>query len=532
MQLPYEADLIRFFTTKNKVNIKIKNIDMQDKYYTELINKDANNLNNDQMLRIHKKWDKIAFAYKINPIWQKLYTCKTGKFSENYIPNPLHYYFTEYKLINFEYLRAFTDKNYLALLFNDIKQPSTVIRCIQGIFYQDDYATISIEEAVSFIKAEAVNGIVIKPTISSWGGRNIAFFKEKLSEERIKQVISNYGKNFIVQRILKQHKDLSAIHSNSVNTIRIITLLMNGEVCVLSACLRMGVGNNQVDNFSQGGIGCGINKDGRLNKVGYDRNGNRVEKHPNGFNFEDCVVPNFRKVVSEVKKAALRVPQFGVASWDFVVDEEGEPVLIEYNVGRGGIDIHQYNNGPLYGDKTDQIIDYVFNNYHFEDTTLQYNYLVFRDHITISNASKDMKIIWIKNTHHCLPVTRIGDRAFENAKVKYIILPKGLLHIDYCAFYNCKELSYIKFPKGLLTIGRSAFNGCEKLKNIKLPDSVSSIGRYAFKGIKDIEIYIPSTVNSIDDNAFYDCKNVKIYGSKGSYVEKYAKERKYKFIVK
>lgn len=530
--IPYEDDLIRFFTTKNKINQKNIKINMQKRYCLRSLDEKSKNLDKNQIDKIHNKWDKIAFAYPMDPIWCKLYTNKTGVFSENYIPNELHYYFTEYKLINFEYLRAFTDKNYLALLFNDIKQPNTVIRCIQGIFYQDDYVPISMEDAISFIKAEAVKGIVIKPTISSWGGRNIAFFQEKLSEERIKQIISNYGKNFIVQRILKQHKDLSAIHSNSVNTVRIITLLMNGKVCVLSACLRMGIGNNQVDNFSQGGIGCGINKDGRLNKVGYDRNGNRVEKHPNGFNFEDCVVPNFGKVVSEVKKAALRVPQFGVASWDFAIDEEGTPVLIEYNIGGGGIDIHQYNNGPLYGDKTDQIIDYVFNNYHFEDTTLQYNYLVFYDHITISNASKAMKIIWIKNTHHCLPVTRIGDKAFENAKVKYVILPKGLLHIDYCAFYNCKELSYIKLPKGLLTIGRSAFNGCEKLNTIKLPESLVSIGRYAFRGIEDIEIYIPSTVNSIDDNAFYDCKHVKIYGRKGTYVEKYALEKGYKFFNK
>ena len=191
--------------------------------------------------------------------------------------------------------------------------------------------------------------------------------------------------------------------------------------------------------------------------------------------------------------------------------------------------MHQFNNGPLYGEKTDEIIDYVFKDYHFEDTTLQYNYWVFNDHITIKNGSKEMKFIWIKNKHHNLPVTRIGERAFENALVRWIILPKGLKHIDYCAFYNSKELRSINLPNGLMSIGRSAFNGCEKLKKIKLPDTVKTIGVYAFKNITNIKITIPKSVESIADNAFEGCKNVEIFGVDGSFTQKYALHKGYKF---
>lgn len=525
----YKKDFIRFFSTYIKRERLNKKILEHKNYCLKNMDSNTSKLGDKHVNEIEKYWDKVSFAYKMDPVWHQMYTGKTGIYSPKYISNSLHYYFTEYKLINFDYLRAFTDKNYLGFLFSDIKQPKTIIKCINGIFYNELFQKITRSQAVEAILKNINYGIVIKPSISSWGGRNILFLKGSKSVDEIEKVFKDYGKNFIVQGVLKQHEKLAAIHSESVNTIRIITILLNGEVNVLSACLRMGVGKSQVDNFSQGGIGCGIKADGQLRNIGYDRYGNKVCKHPDGFQFEECVVPNYDKVVDTVKKAALRVPMFGVASWDFAVDEDGIPVLIEYNVGGGGIDIHQFNNGPLYGDKTDEIIDYVFKNYHFEDAVLQYNYNVFKDHVTIKNGSREMKYIWIKDKHHNIAVTRIGEHAFENGLVKGIRLSQNLTHIDYCAFYNCKNLSSISLPKGLLIIGRSSFNGCESLKKLVLPQSVKSIGVYAFKNIKDLIITIPAGVQDIAENAFEGCINLKIYGEKGSFAESYALEKGYQF---
>lgn len=47
-----------------------------------------------QKNEVEKYWNKISYAYKINTDWCKLYTYKTGHFSEKYIPNELHYCFT------------------------------------------------------------------------------------------------------------------------------------------------------------------------------------------------------------------------------------------------------------------------------------------------------------------------------------------------------------------------------------------------------------------------------------------------------
>ncbi|MBQ2752741.1 MAG: leucine-rich repeat protein [Firmicutes bacterium] len=529
--IPFENDLIRFFATKAKIKKKKDNINMQLGYCIKNFKDDTKDLTSEQMSQIKSWWDKISFAYPVNAEWHKMYTSKTGVFSPFYIPNELHYYFVEYNLIDYDYLRAFTDKNYLGLLFSDIKQPPTVIRCIKGLYYKDDFTPINLDEAVEIVKENSLSGIVIKPSIHSWGGRNISFIKEELSNTRVKSIFSNYGKNFIIQNVITQHPALANIHSESVNTMRIITILINGQVNILSACLRMGVGKSKVDNFSQGGVGCGIKDNGQLKPVGYDRFGNKVLKHPNGFKFENCIIPNFNRIKETVIKAAMRVPQFGVASWDFALDKEGVPVLIEYNVSQGGIDIHQYNNGPLYGEKTEEIFEYVFKNYCFEDTTLQYNYNVFKDHVTIKKASKDMRFIYVKDIHHNIAVTRIGEHAFENSKIKRVRLPKTITNIDYCAFYNCLELKKIKLPSELKVIGRSAFNNCINLKYIHIPSNVTTIGKLAFKGIESLEIYIPNSVINIAEDAFEGCENLTISAEENSYAYHYAKSHGFKVEI-
>lgn len=526
--IPFEKDLIRFFSTRDKIQKKKAEMDKHLSYCKRVSGENITKLTTEQQKEIRDYWGKISFAYPVSTEWHQLYSDRSGVFSAKYIPKELHYFFVEYGLIKFDYLRAFTDKNYLDLLFSEIKQPPTVVRCIQGLYYDSKYSPISFEEACALMCENAPNGIVIKHSIHSWGGKGISFFKQTMDTPYAQQVLSEYGKNFIVQKVISQHPALAAIHSESINTMRIITILLDGELMILSACLRMGVGGSQVDNVSQGGVSCGIREDGRLRDIGHDRFGNKVLHHPNGFHFEDCVVPNYDTVLDAVKLAAMRVPQFGVASWDFAVDETGTPVLIEYNVGKGGIDIHQFNNGPLYGDKTEKIIDHVFKNYCLEDTTLQYNYNVFCDHVTVKTGSKQMPWIHIRKTHHNLPVTRVGQKAFEAACLRTIRVPRGVTHIDYCAFYKCKRLRRVILPDGLKVVGRSVFNGCTSLRKIRLPKTIDTIGSRAFKDIENLKIYIPAEAVEIADDAFEGCSSVHMYCKENSCAHKYAIQHGFK----
>lgn len=49
-------------------------------------------------------------------------------------------------------------------------------------------------------------------------------------------------------------------------------------------------------------------------------------------------------------------------SWDFAINEDGQPVLIEFNVTFAGLDVHHVCNGPVLGDLTDNVLKDVFAN--------------------------------------------------------------------------------------------------------------------------------------------------------------------------
>ena len=146
----------------------------------------------------------------------------------------------------------------------------------------------------------------------------------------------------------------------SVNTIRHLSFLENGNVTVYSSILRMGANHSRVDNASSGGVTCGITKSGRLKPVGYSLSGERFEKHPtSGVAFDSVTVPSFEKSLRFVESLHRSFPLFRILSWDIAIDQDGDPVLLETNMYRGGIHFHQLNNGPLFGEDQDRILSEV-----------------------------------------------------------------------------------------------------------------------------------------------------------------------------
>lgn len=122
----------------------------------------------------------------------------------------------------------------------------------------------------------------------------------------------------------------------------------------------MGINGSRVDNASAGGITCGIKENGQLKNVAYSGRGIRYEKHPQGFSFSECVVPSFDKIRDLVSEQQQKMANFRMISWDIAVGEDGEPILIEANLRLGELGFHQLNNGPLFGDLTDEVLEEVF----------------------------------------------------------------------------------------------------------------------------------------------------------------------------
>lgn len=150
---------------------------------------------------------------------------------------------------------------------------------------------------------------------------------------------------------------MAVFNPDSVNTIRIMTLVRSDDTNILSSVLRMGKRGSRVDNCSSGGIVCGIDSNGCLKDVAYDNKANAYYKHPNGVEFAGFAIPAYSQCLEIVKKLAVRFAGISrLISFDIAIDENNSPLLIEMNISYGELDFHQLCNGPIFGDNTDEIL--------------------------------------------------------------------------------------------------------------------------------------------------------------------------------
>lgn len=319
-------------------------------------------LTNEQKQQVIDFWAPyMKKGKKIPMTFFEFYTQKTGKFSPYYIPTDIYLNHIDEYLDNREASKYFDNKCYYPIIFKGIKQPEFVVLRIGGLWYTPDMNIISNADVEELIKQQGE--IFVKLANNSDGGKGVAFIRNENNNilNDFNGFVKNTKSDIVVQKPLKQHKDIAAIHESSVNTIRIISLLSKDGVKIYSAVLRIGVGGSNVDNACAGGVTCGITDDGLLKDCCYKLNGDRFDVHPtNGFNFTNYKIPSFDKAKEVVIKAHPIVPHFKLVSWDIAINEAGEPVMIEANLAKGGIDVHQFNNGPLFGDDTKKILDEVF----------------------------------------------------------------------------------------------------------------------------------------------------------------------------
>ena len=76
----------------------------------------------------------------------------------------------------------------------------------------------------------------------------------------------------------------------------------------------------------------------------------------------------------------------------------------------------------------------------------------------------------------------IGEKWFENASIREIVIPKSVKTIGDGAFYNCNNLASIILQEGLESIGDECFSGnilddnAPQIREITIPKTVKSIG--------------------------------------------------------
>ncbi|MGK0724367.1 sugar-transfer associated ATP-grasp domain-containing protein [Aerococcus urinaeequi] len=304
----------------------------------------------------------------ISLLWHQVYIATNEIEDYRYIPEDVFYKRIEPTLNNFALYRAYSDKNVYDKLFQEYKMPKTLLRNMHGCFYDEDYKVLTSSDVFELFMNYAKNyKMVLKPSIDSGGGRDIEVIDLRSKSSTViknflMDTIKKFNSNFILQEYLEQHHLMAEMHKDSLNTVRIITLRLNNQIYILSSIVRMGNNGSKVDNATVGGLTCGFNYEGKFNEFATDHlEYRRYSAHPySNFLFKNKVIPNYDKCFELVNNAHNLLPHFDLVSWDIAIDNIGEPNLIEINLKAQDINFHQRNNGPLFGEITNEVLTKVY----------------------------------------------------------------------------------------------------------------------------------------------------------------------------
>lgn len=296
----------------------------------------------------------------ISTLDHEYFYSRTGVYSKDYIPMDFFQAELIGRLNRLDHYKSYSDKNLDDILLPNVKHPHYYLKNINGYYYFEGKA-VSKTEAVEL--CANLNDVIIKPSLSLKGNgvkkisvKNGITNCEGLSLEKL---FEQYKKDFLIQEAVHQHPKISALNPTSVNTMRMTTYRSGMEVLLVYAAIRIGRIGQVIDNQSAGGISAKINPDGTLGKYAFGKAGeDLIEKTDTGIVLEGYQLPHYDKAVAKVKELHYSLPLFDLVGWDISIDEEGEPVLIEWN-GRPGPS--QTACGTGYGELTERIFSEVWN---------------------------------------------------------------------------------------------------------------------------------------------------------------------------
>lgn len=299
---------------------------------------------------------KGLIGTKVPLYWHEYFYSRNGQFSVKYVPTAV-YHRDIICRINFRPLaRAYVDKGFYDTLFADIHRPRTIIKNLNGYFYDDRHA-ITREEALE--RCANLPGAVIKPSLIGMWGKSIRVFSTTDGTtdkgENFASLLDEYNRNFIVQEKVKQHPEMDRLNPTSLNTLRVLSYRQGMEVYILYVIARIGRMGQCIDNETAGGINADVDlTSGCIRDCAYGSPAERqIFRTDVGTELTGFPIPAFSETIQLAKELHMRMPYFNLIGWDFGVDEAGLPVMIEWNRAP---DMSQTAHGPAFGDLTEDIV--------------------------------------------------------------------------------------------------------------------------------------------------------------------------------
>lgn len=314
-----------------------------------------------------KLWKQLLS--KVNTTWYKLYSSVNGIEDPRYVPFDIHYCVIEPRLNNKRFIKAYADKNFSDLIHTDVKTPDTLLRRIDGVYYDRHYQRIDsgtlwdggfFEELLS----KGVHQIIAKQASDSGRGLSLRkFLLEKTHNNQdykqgypFRELDGFYKYDFLVQDNLNQHPCTAIFNPTSLNTIRVYVYrsVTTDKIHLLHYIQKVGKAGRVIDDSFR----IGFNSAGKYNNFCTNHENTKFFE-VNGLSLEG--IPDF-PFMEALKDCAIKVARKHIHSrvlgLDLAVDANGEIILVEVNNISIGIDMPQSCHGPLFGEFTDEVIQY------------------------------------------------------------------------------------------------------------------------------------------------------------------------------
>lgn len=202
------------------------------------------------------------------------------------------------------------------------------------------------QSIIEFLKKH--NKALIKPS-SSEQGQGVYILELKKYEEALDIIRNGITKEWILEELLENCKEIKEINPTSLNTVRVNTLIdKNGNVNIMCAIMRVGAPDSVVDNWGAGGVAYFFDMEtGVCCQKGFDKKNNLYVYHP-GSNVQmvGFKLPRFEEMKKYVRGLALVEPKARYVGWDVAFTPDGFD-LVEMNFP-GAHDMMQTSGVPFY----------------------------------------------------------------------------------------------------------------------------------------------------------------------------------------
>ncbi len=192
-----------------------------------------------------------------------------------------------------------------------------------------DLENCTFEEFAEFV--EKHKKVIYKRKVGSGGQGTEAI---DFSDKNIKSEYDKYTKTkAILEELIEQSDELGKFNPESVNSLRVVTIVHDDEVKVMNGLLRMGNGLGKTDNFHTFGLAALVDvESGIVITQGVDKNNDHYIIHPRtNEQIIGYKIASWDKIVEKVKEAALVVPEVRYVGWDVALLKNGDVCFIEGN---------------------------------------------------------------------------------------------------------------------------------------------------------------------------------------------------------